>query len=152
MYCQSSGNGLPPHPPMPKPSQDPLAALGRREREIMNVVFRQGRATVSSVLAQLEEPPSYSSVRTMLRYLESKGFLRHEQEGRSYVYVPTTRRDHAQRSALTNLVRTFFDGSRAQAVAALLGVDEIDLSDSDLDQLKDLVAQARSKRQRTEGK
>src|SRR5262245_27745000 len=92
--------------------RDPLADLGRRERQIMNVVFRLARATVSDVLAQLDDPPSYSAVRTMLRYLEAKEYLRHEQEGRSYVYLPTARRDQAQRSALSNLVRTFFEGSR----------------------------------------
>src|SRR5882724_2337001 len=131
-----------------KPTRDPLADLGRREREIMNVVFRLGRATVADVLAQLEDPPTYSSVRTMLRYLEAKDFLRHEEEGRSYVYIPTTRRDHAQRSAVSNLVRTFFDGSKAQAVAALLGVDDTDLTEADLRRMKDLIAEQRAQRTR----
>jgi predicted transcriptional regulator len=124
-----------------KSSRDPLAALGRREREIMNVVFRLGRATVADVLAHLDEPPSYSSVRTMLRYLEAKEFLRHEVAGRSYVYVPTARRSQAQRSALSSLVQTFFDGSRAQAIAALLGVEKSELTDADLRRLRDLVSE-----------
>src|ERR1044072_2748194 len=117
MYCHMS-----------PPPRDPLSELGRRERQIMNIVFRLGRATVADVLAQLEDPPSYSAVRTMLRYLEAKQYLRHEQEGRSYVYLPTARRDQTQRSAMSNLVRTFFDGSRARAVAALLDVDDADLT------------------------
>jgi len=113
---------------MPSSSRDPLAELGRRERQIMNVVFRLGRATVADVLAQLDDPPSHSSVRTMLRHLKSKEYLRHEQEGRSHVYLPTGRRDQTQKPALSNLVRTFFNGSRARAVAALLDVDESGLT------------------------
>jgi predicted transcriptional regulator len=133
---------------MPSLSRDPLAELGRRERQIMNVVFRLGRATVADVLAQLDDPPSYSSVRTMLRYLESKEYLRHEQEGRSYVYLPTARRDHAQKSAMSNLVRTFFDGSRARAVAALLDVDESELTEADLTRMRNVIARARDARGR----
>ena len=114
----------------------------------MNVVFRLGRSTVTDVLDQLEDPPSYSSVRTMLRYLEAKGFLRHVQEGRNYVYLPTARRDQAQRSALGNVVRTFFDGSRAQAIAALLDVDETELTDDDLNRMKNMIEASRAARRR----
>jgi predicted transcriptional regulator len=111
----------------------------------MNVVFRLERASVTDVLSQLDDPPSYSSVRTMLRYLETKGYLRHEQEGRTYVYIPTIRPDTAQRSALGDLVHTFFGGSRARAVAALLDVSDTDLTDRDLARLRALVARARDK-------
>jgi len=119
-----------------------LNELGRRERQIMSVVFRLGRASVSEVLARLDDPPSYSSVRTMLRYLESKGYLRHEQEGRTYMYLPTIRPDAAQRSALGDIVRTFFGGSRARAVAALLDVDDADLDEKDLARLRGMIARA----------
>src|SRR3954469_10960094 len=102
--------------------------LGRRERQIMDVVYRLERATAAEVLAGLPDPPSYSAVRGMLRLLEEKGFLRHEQDGPRYVYLPTTERDEARRSALAHLLRTFFDGSRESAVAALL-----DLPDAPVD-------------------
>ena len=109
----------------------------------MTVVYRLGRATVGDVLANLEDPPSYSAVRTMLRYLESKGYLRHDAEGRSFVYVPVVRPAAAQRSALRELVRTFFGGSKARAVAALLDVPDTELRDEDLQRLRDAIALAR---------
>jgi predicted transcriptional regulator len=96
------------------------AKLGRRERQIMEIVYRRGRATVSDVLGELPDPPSYSSVRGMLRYLEDKGHLRHEEAGRRFVYLPTARKQDVRGSALANVVRTFFDGSVSTAVAALL--------------------------------
>lgn len=108
----------------------------------MTVVYRLGRATVSDVLSLLDDPPSYSAVRTMLRYLEAKGYLRHEAEGRSFVYIPIVRAATAQRSALRELVRTFFGGSRARAVAALLDVPDTELSEQDLRRLRDVIAQA----------
>src|SRR3954465_4562183 len=94
--------------------------LGRRERQIMDAVYRLGRATAADVLGDLPDPPSYSAVRGMLRLLEDKGHLRHEQDGPRYVYLPTTERDEARRSALAHLLRTFFDNSRESAMAALL--------------------------------
>lgn len=117
--------------------------LGRRERQIMDVVFRLGRATAAEVLAGLPDPPSYSAVRGMLRLLESKGYLRHEQDGARYVYLPTTERDEARRSALTHLLRTFFDGSRENAVAALLDMGDEPLDRAEYDRLKSLLEQAR---------
>lgn len=86
----------------------------------MEIVYRRGRASVSDVLAELTDPPSYSSVRAMLRYLEDKGQLRHEEQGPRYIYLPTTSRDEARGSALHHVVRTFFDGSVSSTVAALL--------------------------------
>lgn len=120
-----------------------LDNLGRRERQIMTVVYRLGRATVGDVLENLDDAPSYSAVRTMLRYLESKGYLRHDAEGRSFVYVPVVRAATAQRSALRELVRTFFGGSKARAVAALLDVPDTELSDDVLERLRHAIALAR---------
>src|SRR3954471_349842 len=94
--------------------------LSRRERQIMDVVYRRGPATAAEVLEGLPDPPSYSAVRAMLRVLEEKGHLRHEEKGPRYVYLPTVPREEARQSALSQLVQTFFDGSTEQAVAALL--------------------------------
>jgi len=112
--------------------------LSRRERQIMDVVYRLGRATAADVLAELPEPPGYSAVRAMLRLLEEKGHVRHEQEGPRYVYLPTINRDKARRSAMRHLVRTFFDGSTEDAVAALLKNDTA-LSDAELERLARLI-------------
>ena len=101
-------------------AREPGSDLGRRERQIMEIVYRRGRATVSDVLGELPDPPSYSSVRGMLRYLEEKGHLRHEADGPRFVYFPTVRKQDARRSALAGVVRTFFDGSTSTAMAALL--------------------------------
>ena len=100
--------------------RDPASDLGKRERQIMEIVYRRGRASASDVLADLPDPPSYSSVRAMLRYLEDKGRVRHEQDGPRYVYLPTAPADEVRGSALSHVVRTFFDGSVSLAVAALL--------------------------------
>jgi predicted transcriptional regulator len=115
--------------------------LGRRERQIMDVVYRLERATAAEVLAGLPDPPSYSAVRGMLRLLEDKGHLRHEQDGPRYVYLPTTARDEARRSALAHLLRTFFDDSRESAVAALL--DDAPLDDAEYARLRAALEQAR---------
>jgi predicted transcriptional regulator len=125
---------------MARPAQD---SLSRRERQIMDVVYRLGRATAAEVQEALPDPPSYSSVRALLRVLEEKGHLRHEQDGPRYVFLPTIPREKARRSALRQLVQTFFDGSTAQAVAALLGEPGAKLTDEDLDRLSRLIDQAR---------
>src|SRR3954469_12868431 len=91
--------------------------LSRRERQIMDVIYRRGQATAAEVLEDMPDPPSYSAVRAMLRLLEEKGHVRHEQDGPRYVFLPTLHRDRASRSALTHVVRTFFDGSATEAVA-----------------------------------
>lgn len=104
-----------------KRSLDPSGQLGKRERQIMEIVYRLGRATVAEVLTDISDPPSYSSVRAMLRYLEAKGHLKHEEDGPRYVYMPTAAREDVRSSALASVVRTFFDGSVATAVAALIG-------------------------------
>ena len=103
---------------MPDPSK-----LSRRERQIMDSIYRRGRATAAEVLEDLPDPPSYSAVRALLRLLEEKGHVRHEQDGPRYVFLPTVTRDRARKSALKHVVRTFFDGSPTDAVAALLDGD-----------------------------
>jgi len=116
--------------------------LSRRERQIMDAIYRRGRATVAEVLEDIPDPPGYSAVRAMLRLLEEKGHLRHEQDGPRYVFVPVVHRDRARRSALTHVVRTFFDGSATEAVAALLD-DGAKLSNEELDRLSAMIEQAR---------
>jgi BlaI family penicillinase repressor len=115
--------------------------LGRRERQIMDAVYRLGRATVAEVRAELADPPTYSAVRGMLRFLEDKGLLRHEQDGVRYVYIPTVAPAKARRSALRHLVRTFFGGSAQEAMAALL--EDTRLSEEELERLERLVEKAR---------
>ncbi|HYP29535.1 MAG TPA: BlaI/MecI/CopY family transcriptional regulator [Blastocatellia bacterium] len=117
--------------------------LSRRERQIMNVVYRNGQATASEVMENLPDPPSYSAVRTMLRLLEEKGYLKHEQDGPRYVYIPTMSREKARQSALKQLMQTFFDDSAEQAVAALLDISKSKLSNAELDKLSALIEQAR---------
>lgn len=101
-------------------ARDVTGELGRRERQIVEVVYRRGRATAAEVLADLPDAPSYSSVRGMLRHLEGKGYLRHEQDGLRYVYLPTSSKTDVRASALSHVVKTFFDGSLPTAVATLL--------------------------------
>lgn len=109
----------------------------------MDAVYRLGRATATDVLAQIPEPPSYSAVRAMLRVLENKGHVRHVLEGKSYVYVPTLHRTRASRSALQNMLKTFFDGSTEKAVAALLDISRAELTDDEFDRLSRLIEHAR---------
>ena len=119
------------------------AVLTRRERQIMDVLFRRGRATAAEVMDELPGSPSYSTVRTQLRVLEEKGHVRHEEEGVRYVYMPVVRRHSARRSALKHLVDTFFDGSAEKAVAALLGGEVSRVSGEELDRIQELIARAR---------
>lgn len=124
------------------PPPDPLS---RRERQIMDVIYRRGRATASEVLEEMADPPSYSAVRAMLRILEDKGHLHHQQDGQRYIYLPTLPADNARRSALHHLLDTFFEGSREKMVAALL--DEKrgrgQIGDDELDGMARLIEQAR---------
>ena len=122
------------------------ASLTKRERQIMDRLYRLGRATANDILDGLTGSPSSSTVRTQLRVLESKGFVRHEEEGLRYVYIPTVPRHAARRSALKHLVDTFFDGSNAKVVAALLGGDCGRVTDDDLDRIAALVSGAKSER------
>ena len=117
--------------------------LSRRERQIMNIIYRRGRATAAEVLDDLPDPPSYSAVRALLRLLEQKGHLMHQQDGARYVFKPTVSRERARQSALSQVVRTFFDGSTAKAVAALLDLSRSKLSEDELDRLADMIDEAR---------
>jgi predicted transcriptional regulator len=121
-----------------------LTHLSRRERQIMDVVYRTGQATATEVLSSLPDPPSYSAVRAMLRVLENKGHLRHVLDGTHYVYKPTLPRERAGRPALENVIDTFFDGSAEKAVAALLDLSRSELSADELDRLSLLIEQART--------
>jgi BlaI family penicillinase repressor len=122
----------------PKPN-----ALSRRERQIMDILYKLERASVGEVLSKLSDKPSYSTVRAQLRVLEEKGHVRHEEHGLRYVYVPAVRRDVARRSALRHLVETFFDGSTEKVVAALLGGEVARISPEELDRLARLISKGR---------
>ena len=117
--------------------------LSRREREIMDLVYRAGSATAEEVLKGLVDPPSYSAVRATLRILEEKGHLKHRRDGRRYVFSPTVPVKTVRRSALGKLVKTFFDDSPEQAFAALLDMSADDLSEEELARLAEMVEQAR---------
>jgi predicted transcriptional regulator len=117
--------------------------LSRRERQIMDVLYRKGRATALEVLENLPDPPSYSAVRALLRVLENKGHIRHDKAGAKYVFVPVIKAEKAKRSAVRHLIQTFFNGSPEQAVATLLDVSSSKLSNEELDRLAKLIEQAR---------
>ncbi len=120
-----------------------LMHLSRRERQIMDVIYKLGEATVAEVLEQVHDPPGYSSIRAILGLLEHKGCLKHKREKLRYVYLPTIPREKARRAALNHLLNTFFDGSPTQAVAALLDCSANKLSDAELEQLAERIEQAR---------
>jgi predicted transcriptional regulator len=121
----------------------PLNALTRRERHIMDILFRLGRATADEVMREMPGEPSYSTVRTQLRVLEEKGHVRHEEQGRRYIYMPAVARSTARRSALRHVVDTFFDGSVEKVVAALLGGDGSRVSDEELTRIAEMVKAAK---------
>ena len=118
-----------------------IVRLSRRERQIMNIIYQCGSASVADVLAELPDAPSYSTVRALLRILEEKGHLTHEKDGPRYIYRPTQPSHQVGRSALKQIVQTFFDRSVEKTVAALVSDD--DISDDDLDRLSQLIEQAK---------
>ncbi|HYD13992.1 MAG TPA: BlaI/MecI/CopY family transcriptional regulator [Allosphingosinicella sp.] len=121
-------------------TQDVTGELGRRERQIMEIIYRRGRATAAEVLADLPDSPSYSSVRGMLRHLEGKNYLRHEQDGPRYIYLPTSPKKDVRASALSHVVKTFFDNSLPSAVATLL--ESRKLTRDDYERLSRLIEEA----------
>jgi predicted transcriptional regulator len=122
----------------------PHNLLSKRERQIMDALYRLGRATAAEIMAEVPGAPGYSTIRTQLRVLETKGHVRHEEQGLRYIYLPTVPRHAARKSALRHLVDTFFEGSSAKAVAALLGGEASRVSDDDLQRIAELVKDARS--------
>lgn len=124
-------------------SQGATAGLSRRERQIMDVVYRRGVATVADVRADISDPPSYSSVRALMRVLTEKGELTYTTDGPRYVYRPTTPPEEARNSALERVLATFFDGSPTRAMAALMDLSGEDLSTDELNRLESLIIEAR---------
>jgi predicted transcriptional regulator len=122
---------------------DELRGLSRRERQIMDFLFQRGKASVGEVMDGIPDPPGYSAVRATLRTLEKKGRVMHEEDGRAYIYRPTVRRDAARKSALTHVLKTFFDNSAEQAVAALLELKGPRLSDAQLERVSQLIENAK---------
>ena len=120
-----------------------LTGLSRRERQIMDILYRQGKASTSEVRELMADAPSYSAVRAMLRVLEEKGHVRHQAEGLKYVYVPTVARDKAKRTAVKHVMETFFNGSPEQIVAALLDVASTRLTREELDRMSQLIEDAK---------
>jgi predicted transcriptional regulator len=124
-------------------TSDSSMDLSRRERQIMDVIYQRGRASVAEVRSDLPDPPSYSAVRTLLGILEGKGHLTHTKEGSRYVYLPTRPRTRAGRAALKRVLRTFYEGSVESAVAALLDISEDSLSEEEIRRLSQLIDKAR---------
>jgi BlaI family penicillinase repressor len=122
------------------------ADLSRRERQIMDILFARGRSTGQEIQEGLADKPNYSSVRTILRVLERKGYVRHFEEGLRYVYEPTVAREAASRSALQRIIRTFFDGSAKEAVAALLDPGAFHLNEGELQELGRMIERAKKER------
>jgi predicted transcriptional regulator len=121
-----------------------LAGLSRRERQIMEILYQNGKASASEVRELMENPPSYSAVRAMLRVLEEKGHVRHQEEGLKYVYTPTVAREKAKKSAVKHVLDTFFGGSPEQIVAALLDVSATRLTREELDRMSAMIERAKS--------
>jgi BlaI family transcriptional regulator, penicillinase repressor len=117
--------------------------LSRRERQIMDILYRAGKASASDVLNAMPDPPSYSAVRAMLRVLEEKGHVKHQEEGLKYVYAPVVARDKAKRSAVKHVMETFFNGSAEQIVAALLDVSSTRLTRDELDRMSEMIEKAK---------
>jgi BlaI family transcriptional regulator, penicillinase repressor len=127
---------------MPAMKKDGHLNLSRRERQIMDILFQRGSAAASEIHEALPDPPSYSAVRAALSVLEKKGHIRHELRGLSYVWEPRIARENARRTALRHLLKTFFDGSVEQAVAALLDEASVKLDQRDLDRLREMIGKA----------
>ena len=128
---------------MPKESPENPTALSRRERLVMDILYRRGEATVADVMTDLPDPPTYSAVRSILRILMEKDMITHREDGPRYVYLPAVNTDRARDDALKHVIRTFFDGSAEQAVAAVLRMSDADLSAIEVEQLREKIKKAR---------
>ncbi len=117
--------------------------LSRRERQIMDILYREGKASAADVRERMEDAPGYSAVRAMLRVLEEKGHVKHQADGLKYVYVPTVARNKAKRTAVQHLLTTFFNGSPEQIVAALLDVSATRLTREELDRMSEMIEKAK---------
>jgi BlaI family penicillinase repressor len=124
-------------------SNDPLS---RRERQVMNIIYAKGRATATEIHAALPEPPTFSATRAIIRTLEEKGHIRHEEQGLKYIYLPVVPADKARRSALSNVVATFFQGSPSRLLATLLDSSTSKISDEELRELEELIRKARQEK------
>jgi len=123
--------------------KDIPTALSRRERQVMDILYRRGEATVAEVMADLPDPPTYSAVRSILRILMEKEMITHREDGPRYVYLPAVNTDRAADDAMQHVIRTFFDGSAEQAVAAVLRMSDAKLSDHEIDALRERIRAAR---------
>ena len=124
-------------------AKDIPTALSRRERQVMDILYRRGEATVAEVMTDLPDPPTYSAVRSILRILMEKGMISHREDGPRYVYLPAVNTDRAADDAMKHVIRTFFDGSAQQAVAAVLRMSDAELSDEDIAALSEKISKAR---------
>ncbi|HEY4304833.1 MAG TPA: BlaI/MecI/CopY family transcriptional regulator [Gemmatimonadaceae bacterium] len=124
------------------PKNNPTA-LSRRERQVMDILYRRGEATVAEVMADLPDPPTYSAVRSILRILMEKDLINHREDGPRYVYLPAVNTDRAADDAMKHVIRTFFDGSAQQAVAAVLRMSDAKLSDDEIATLSEKISKAR---------
>lgn len=120
-----------------------MEKLSRRERQIMDVLYARGRATAAEILAALPDPPSYSSIRALIKVLEDKGHVHHQEDGPRYVFTPSVPRSKARRNAVKHLLQTFFDDSAGEAVASLMGASAGKLKPEELDKIEELIARAR---------
>ena len=132
---------------MPKRSTG-VPALSRRERQVMDILYRRGQATAAEVMGDLPDPPKYSSVRSILSILVDKGHVVHREEGLRYVYVPAQNTTRASEDALRHVIRTFFNGSTDQTIAAVLRMSDSKLSDRDIERLQERIRKARAKEER----
>lgn len=126
----------------PKAMSDAKATLSRREREVLDVLYRRGEATVAEVMEDMASPPTYSAVRSTLRILEEKGHIVHKEDGPRYVYAPALARDKARKAALDHLVNTFFEGSAEEALVALLRRSDLDMTEPQIQRLARAIRRA----------
>jgi predicted transcriptional regulator len=128
---------------MAKDQAAEAAALSRRERQVMDILFRRGEATVAEIMGELPDPPTYSAVRSILRILVEKKLITHREDGPRYVYLPSVNTEQARDDALKHVIRTFFDGSTEQAIAAVLRMSDTTLSDREVAELRERIRSAR---------